>query len=197
MTLYQLKPRFQNLLRPAVIALCRAGVTPNQVTSAALLGSLVWGLWMLAAPNSALPWLLLPLFLLLRMALNAVDGMLAREHQQQSHSGAILNEVGDVLSDAFLYAPFFLLQDASLALGASFMFLALLTEFVGLLGHVTGAGRRYDGPLGKSDRALVFGALALLLGFGVPPAPWFNAVSAALCVLLALTCVKRARLALP
>jgi CDP-diacylglycerol--glycerol-3-phosphate 3-phosphatidyltransferase len=197
MTTYALKPRFQNLLRPITGALFRAGVTPNQVTSAALLASLAYGLWMLCSPASAWPWLLLPLFLLLRMAMNAIDGMLARDYKQQSHAGAILNEVGDVVSDAALYAPFFMLPGASLALGATLLFLSLLTEFVGLLGHVTGAGRRYDGPLGKSDRAVVFGALGLALGAGVPLAPWFNALCGALCMLLALTCFNRARKALP
>jgi CDP-diacylglycerol--glycerol-3-phosphate 3-phosphatidyltransferase len=33
------------------------------------------------------------------MALNAIDGMLAREHDMQSPLGAMLNELGDVLSD--------------------------------------------------------------------------------------------------
>ena len=43
--------------------------------------------------------LLLPAVLFLRMALNAIDGMLAREHNQKSALGAILNELGDVFSD--------------------------------------------------------------------------------------------------
>jgi len=36
------------------------------------------------------------------MALNAIDGMLAREHHMQSKLGAILNELGDVVSDTVL-----------------------------------------------------------------------------------------------
>ena len=43
------------------------------------------------------------------MALNAIDGMLAREYGQKSRLGAYLNELGDVVSDAALYAPFALL----------------------------------------------------------------------------------------
>ncbi|MEA2012673.1 MAG: CDP-alcohol phosphatidyltransferase family protein, partial [Verrucomicrobiota bacterium] len=39
-----LKPAFQNLLRPICRALARAGVTANQITVAALLGSIVIGL---------------------------------------------------------------------------------------------------------------------------------------------------------
>ena len=52
------------------------------------------------------PFLLLPLWLFVRMALNAVDGMLAREFGQKSRLGAYLNEISDVVSDAALYAPF-------------------------------------------------------------------------------------------
>jgi CDP-diacylglycerol--glycerol-3-phosphate 3-phosphatidyltransferase len=197
MTVYDLKPRFQRLLRPITDALFRAGVTANQVTNAAMFASLAYGAWLLSAPASRWPYLMLPLILLVRMALNAIDGMLARQYQQQTHLGAILNEVGDVVSDAALYAPFFLLPGASPALGATVIFLALLTEFVGLLGHVTGAGRRYDGPLGKSDRAVVFGGLGLLIGFGVPVQPWFAPLSGVLCVLLVWTCLNRASKALP
>lgn len=49
------------------------------------------------APSQPLLYLLLPLWMLLRMALNAVDGMLAREFGQQSRLGAYLNELCDVM----------------------------------------------------------------------------------------------------
>ena len=43
MTIYDLKPAFQNLLRPGCRALANAGVTANQVTVVALLISIVVG----------------------------------------------------------------------------------------------------------------------------------------------------------
>src|SRR5438445_2081777 len=106
MTLYQIKPKFQALLRPLVKRLAARGVTANQVTLAAAGGSLVVG-----ALVAALAWLpgvflLMPLWLFVRMALNAVDGMLAREHGQQSVLGAYLNELGDIVSDIALILPF-------------------------------------------------------------------------------------------
>ena len=98
-----------------------------------MLASIAYGGWLACQPERPLPWLLLPVFLFLRMALNAIDGMLAREHGQKSRLGGILNEVGDVVSDAALYLPFALLlaQPAWVALA---VVLALLTEFVGVLG---------------------------------------------------------------
>ena len=56
-------------------------------------------------------FMLLPIVLFIRMALNALDGMLARECNQQTRFGAILNETGDVISDIALYLPFLFLPE--------------------------------------------------------------------------------------
>jgi len=191
-SIYQLKSRFQDLLRPLLRGLVAVGVTANHVTLGAMLTSVAYGGWLACQPGRALPWLLLPLFLFLRMALNAIDGMLAREHGQKSRLGGILNEVGDVVSDAALYLPFALLlaQPAWAVLAVA---LALLTEFVGVLGPSLGATRRYDGPMGKSDRAFVFGAYGLLLGLWPQAAAWGGWVFGLSAALMALTCVNRAR----
>ena len=105
-SVYDLKPKFQNLLRPLCASLARSGVTANQVTIGAAaisiaLGAAIW------ATHGA-PWVLwlVPLVLFVRMALNAIDGMLAREFEQKSALGAVLNELGDVVSDTALYLPF-------------------------------------------------------------------------------------------
>lgn len=193
-TIYDLKPRFQQLLRPLVGTLHRAGISANAVTVSACIASLAYGAWMLA--QSPLPFLLLPLFMLVRMALNAIDGMLARDFNQQSRLGAVLNEAGDVVSDVCLYAPFALLAGVNSGIVALVVFLSILTEFVGVLGQVIGGGRRYDGPMGKSDRAFVFGALGLLIGARVPFLPCLNPVLLIASALLAWTVVNRARQAL-
>lgn len=112
-SIYQLKSRFQALLRPFVVKLASAGVTANQVTLFALLLSIVAGGAMALWPAQNWPWLLLPAVMFVRMALNAVDGMLAREHGMKSPLGAILNELCDVFSDIALYLPFALLDPAS------------------------------------------------------------------------------------
>lgn len=80
MTIYDLKPAFQNLLRPACNMLARAGVTANQVTVAAVLLSFATGAVVLAGNADRRVLLLVPVVLMIRMALNAIDGMLAREH---------------------------------------------------------------------------------------------------------------------
>jgi CDP-diacylglycerol--glycerol-3-phosphate 3-phosphatidyltransferase len=155
---------------------------------------LVGGGLVLAAQAGQLRWfLLLPLWFLLRMALNAIDGMLAREFAQSSPLGAYLNELSDVVADAALYLPFAFIPEAGAALTLLLIFLANLAEMAGVLGIVTARNRRNDGPMGKSDRALVFGLLGLLLGAGVAPEAWLTAAMALIALLLLLTIANRVR----
>ena len=161
MSIYLLKPRFQALLRPAVGALHGAGITANQVTLAACAVSVALGLGLYAAGAPRDGLLLIPAWMALRMAFNAVDGMLAREHGQASKLGALLNELTDVLSDAALFLPLALVAPFSPFWVGAFIVMAALSEFAGALGPSVGASRRYDGPMGKSDRAAAVGALAL------------------------------------
>lgn len=200
MSLYLLKPRFQSLLRPVVGALHAAGVTANQVTVAACVVSLLLGLGLYLGPapdgggaRGALA--LIPLWMLLRMAFNAVDGMLAREFGQASKLGALLNELTDVLSDAALYLPLALLTPLQPVWVAAFALLAALSEFAGALGPTIGASRRYDGPMGKSDRALVVGAVALWAALAPLPAA-FVLLMPLLTLLTAATVLQRMRGAL-
>jgi CDP-diacylglycerol--glycerol-3-phosphate 3-phosphatidyltransferase len=192
-SIYALKPTFQLLLRPHVGRLARAGVTANQVTVAAAIGSIAVAVIVAWSWPVRWPFLLVPVWLFARMALNAIDGMLARDYGQKSRLGAYLNEISDVASDAALYAPFALFT----AFGAFWIGLVIvlsaLTELAGVQGQTIGASRRYDGPMGKSDRAFVFGALGLWAGFGGAYPPWTVAIMVVLCLALALTVVNRVR----
>jgi CDP-diacylglycerol--glycerol-3-phosphate 3-phosphatidyltransferase len=192
-TLYDLKPRFQALLRPLAAVLARAGVSANQVTLAAALGSLAAGTLIALLAPQRWPFLLLPVWLFLRMALNALDGMLAREFGQKSALGAYLNEICDVVSDAALYLPIAAIAPFAPAMAALVVFLAALSEFAGVLGVMVGASRRYDGPMGKSDRALVFGALGLWIGIGGALPDWLAWLLPLVAALIAINIVNRVR----
>ena len=116
LSIYQLKPRFQNLLRPLVQRLYDNGTTANQITVLAAVISVLVGTVIALFPGHAWLFALIPLWMILRMALNAIDGMLAREFGQQSRLGAYLNELCDVVADSALILPFALLPGASLLL---------------------------------------------------------------------------------
>jgi len=193
LSIYALKPKFQALLRPVTAALARRGVTANQVTLAAAVASVAIGMFIAWRVPERWPFLLLPLWMFLRMALNAIDGMLAREFGQKSCLGAFLNELTNVVSDSALYLPFAFLPPFSPLWTGSVIVLAVLSEFAGVLGPAVGASRRYDGPMGKSDRALVFGALGLWAGLGYVLPEWLAWVMPLLALLIGVTIVNRVR----
>ncbi len=194
-SVYDLKPKFQNLLRPAMSALARAGLTPNLVTVTAIVGSILAGAAVSQSAQKPTLLLLLPGWLFLRMALNAIDGMMARELGMSSQLGAVLNELGDAVSDLGLYLPLAFVYEAAAWPVVAFSIGAVLTEFSGVLGRALGASRHYEGPMGKSDRAFVVGALGLAT-FLFPAAlrawPWIFAVASLLTVATCLNRVARA-----
>ncbi len=195
-SIYDLKARFQALLRPSCRALAAAGISANQVTLAAIVLSCVAGAAIAIWPASSWPLLLVPLVLFLRMALNAIDGMLAREHDMQSSLGAVLNELGDVLSDVALYLPLALVAGVNAVLIVLITILAVVSEMAGVVAVQIGAERRYDGPMGKSDRAFFFGFICLLLGLRIETLPWLDFLLVGVVLLLLVTIFNRSRRAL-
>ena len=195
-SIYQLKPQFQRRLRPIVVRLARHGATANQVTVTAMAlsiaGGTVVGIW----HDQPMALLVLPFVLPLRMALNAIDGMLAREHGQAGRLGAILNELGDVVSDSALYLPLALAWPDLAWLVVMVVVTAVIAEMTGVVAVQIGASRRYDGPMGKSDRAAVLGLICFAGGIGLPLQPWITWVLGLIALLGAATIVNRARGAL-
>lgn len=192
-SIYQLKPRFQALLRPTVQRLHARGVTANQVTLAAAGVSVLLGALVAAFAGHLWLFALIPLWMLLRMALNAIDGMLAREFGQQSTLGAYLNELCDVIADSALLLPFAVLPEVSTLWVVLVTLLAVFVEYAGVMGPLVGAGRRYDGPMGKSDRAFVFGVLGAGIATGLLPQAWLDGLFMLIALLLVWTLVNRVR----
>ena len=142
---------------------------------------------------------LLPITLLLRMALNAIDGMLAREHNMQTRLGAFLNELGDVVSDSAIFLGFALVVlpiPFAMALMVLITVLAALSEMTGVLAQALTGTRRYDGPMGKSDRAFWISLLAVLLACGISTGLWVPLALGAIALLTALTIINRVAQAL-
>ena len=164
-SIYNIKPKFQKLLRPLLTMLHKFDVTANQITTASILLSMALGVAFWNADKYPLLFLLLPLGLLMRMALNALDGMMAREYNQQSKKGELLNEIGDVVSDIFIFFPLLKFEKNSIYLIVAFICLSILNELVGVMGKAVGNERRYEGRMGKSDRAFVISVYGLISYF--------------------------------
>jgi alpha-beta hydrolase superfamily lysophospholipase/phosphatidylglycerophosphate synthase len=194
---YGLKPRFQGLLRPVAGRLVDSGIRANHVTFAACAGSIALGTVLSLNADRPVLFFLLPTFLFIRMAMNALDGIMAREFGQASRLGVYANELGDIVSDAFCLLPFAFVPGFSPVWMGALIFLAAMSETTGILAQFVQASRRYDGPMGKSDRALVFGLIAIWIGAGGTILPRLAlAFCATMSLLLAATIWNRASHAL-
>jgi CDP-diacylglycerol--glycerol-3-phosphate 3-phosphatidyltransferase len=82
------------------------------------------------------------------------------------------------------------------ALVPTFVVLGIISEMAGVAALQIGAERRYDGPLGKSDRAFAIGAICFVLGCGAPAGLWLEIALVLLILLAAVTIANRSRRAL-
>ena len=194
-SVYQIKPAFQKLLRPLLNFLFKNGITANQITAFSILFSSGLGLMFLQYKEFKIILLLLPLGLLIRMALNALDGMMAKQFNMQSKLGEVLNEIGDVLSDLFIILPFIILPHMDAWIIILFAILTILNEFSGILAKAINGERRYDGPMGKSDRAFIIGLFCIVYFFwnGIELfANWIFGLASLLVIVSTLIRLKKA-----
>ncbi len=189
-TIYSLKPAFQRTLRPIADGWAKRGGTANQLTAMGLAISAAAGVAAAVGRMSPQWMLAVPALLFARMALNALDGMVAREHGQASQAGRIFNEMADVGGDLMAYLPFALALPDQAWLVVTVVTMGLLTEFAAVLDE---AERRNEGPLGKSDRAFLFGLIAVVIGLGHQPGHWTTVVLAIAIPGLAVTLRNRLR----
>lgn len=192
-SIYDLKPKFQQLLWPFLEFLVKRRFTPNVITILALFGSILVGA-VIGLTGGEAHWLLvMPVWLFLRMALNAIDGMMARKYNMGTALGRILNELGDILSDLALYFPLGYVAPESMAAVVLFIIGAVLTEFCGVLGYALAVKRHYEGPMGKSDRAFLVGALTLATAYWGGLKFYWSWVLMIAAILTGWTCFNRVR----
>ena len=189
-SMYKIKPRFQQLLKPVLNMFYKVGFTANGITWMAIFLSAVIGVMFWFFPNGHMLWIF-TVGLLVRMALNALDGMMAKTYNMTSVSGEMLNELGDVISDAVMFFPLIKLTGVNFWWVLFFIFLSMLNEFIGVLTKAATGTRRYDGPMGKSDRALILGVTCLLFFFFPQISVAFNYIFAGMSILLLLSSVIR------
>lgn len=160
---YSLKPGFQNLLIQFMRYLVKHSYTPNQITLFTCFSCVLYSAFLALPTTSHLFLLLLPIFLITRMAFNALDGMIAIHTQNQTAQGVVYNEICDVVSDLVLFSAFLFILPAYHLFWVVLIALSLLTEFVSLAIFQAVGIRPYLGPFGKSDRAVYLGLTAFIL----------------------------------
>ena len=132
-SVYKLKPKFQDLIRPLAVKLNKWGITPNTITVLAVVLSAFIGNSLYRQADYRMALLMVPFLYLLRMVLNALDGIIAKEFNKQSSVGEILNEMGDVISDVLIFIGLLGFKDVNLLILIGFISLSIINEFSGVL----------------------------------------------------------------
>lgn len=164
-----LRPKIERLLAPAVRALARAGVTPNQVTVVGTLGVAIGALGFFPTGHLFAGTIVCTAFVFA----DTLDGLLARVTRSSGTWGAFLDSTLDRIVEAAVFGGlvlwFFRGGHDSLLAG-----LALFCLVVGALvsyakARAEGLGLRCDvGLAGHAEKLLVSLVAAGLAGLGVP-----------------------------
>ena len=190
-SIYKLKTKFQNLLMPICEKLVKLKVSPNQITVTTVLLNIVFAGLIYKFNDYKLIYLTIPVFLFLRMALNALDGMIANKFNQKTKMGVFYNEAGDVISDTVFFYVFLRVIGISEMYNLLFVFLSALSEYIGVVAVMVDNKRHYEGPMGKSDRAFLISLLAIIYYF--IGNQYFNYILILAIVLLIFTIFNRVR----
>jgi CDP-diacylglycerol--glycerol-3-phosphate 3-phosphatidyltransferase len=187
------KTWLQKLMHPLARLLFDDGVRAIHVTSCAGLISVAVGV--LVAAFAFHPWVfvLVPIWMILRMLLNAVVAVLISEFGQHSRLGTCAHELSRVVAETALFLPFAVIPKVSMLLVLTVTLLAIFSEFAGLLGPLIKASRRRDGPMTSDLRLLCFGIFGAGIGSGYVLTAPINIALAVITVLLLLTIITRIR----
>ena len=167
MSLYRAKSLFVATLAPFERVAIRRQVSPNTLTAHGLALGIAAAAAVAIGSVWPMVWIAVLPLNVARLALNALDGSVARITGVETDRGAVANELSDRLADvllmcaAFVVAPWWV---AAAAL-ASVQF----AEYVPVLGWAVHGIRRFDGPMGKPDRALLV-SVGCLVGVWLPAA---------------------------
>jgi CDP-diacylglycerol--glycerol-3-phosphate 3-phosphatidyltransferase len=190
--IYAIKPAFQRSLRGVEDWLVARGVHPDTLTYTALGLSILGGACLYLAPDRPLLLLLVPVVVLVRTALNALDGLVAKRTGLARPWGEVLNESCDRLADVSLFGGIALAPGVNHLVGAITLVAVLLGSYIGILSKAAGGPRQYGGPMGKADRMILL-ALAAPLGLGLPVARVFDVLLGVVLVGVLVMAALRAR----
>jgi CDP-diacylglycerol--glycerol-3-phosphate 3-phosphatidyltransferase len=192
MGIYQIKPRFQRSLQGVEAFLVRRRVHPDYLTIAALVLSILGGVALYGSRWAGWLLLLIVPVALGRTALNALDGLVARDTGLARPWGEVLNEFCDRLADVALFAGVALAPGSQPSLGAVVVVVMLLSSYLAILSKAAGGRRQYVGVMGKADR-MIYLSLAAVVAFALPGVPIFTIFLVLVLAGLAITIVQRAQ----
>ncbi|NIM93680.1 MAG: hypothetical protein GTO18_08205 [Anaerolineales bacterium] len=154
MGIYSTKSLWQKVLKPIVTISVQYQVHPDVFTYSAVIISIVGAVGLyLARTSHAWLWILPPC-VLLRLTLNLLDGLVARERQLADTFGELKNEFGDRVADVAIFLGLALGGYVDTRLVLISLSLILCVSYLGILGKAMTGERVYSGIFGKGDRMI-------------------------------------------
>jgi archaetidylinositol phosphate synthase len=193
MGIYSTKSKWQQALRPLVAFCARNQVYPDVFTYGAVVLSFVGAFAFLRA-GARRAWLwLVPPCVLVRLLLNLMDGLVAREMGLASAWGEVKNEFGDRVADTAIFLGLGFGGYVDVRLVTLALALILCVSYLGILGKALGAVRVYGGIFGKGDRMISLAVFTLypLFGGDLASYNWYLALAA---LAATVTIVQRLRI---
>ncbi len=154
MGIYGIKPKFQQVLMTVERPLVRWRVPPDVLTLSALGISFLGGFALFASQWTVWTLLAVPFAVLIRICLNALDGMVAKDLGVARPWGEVLNELCDRLADVAFFVGLALVPGINIPIVVGVLVLMLVTSYVGILSRAAGGPRQYGGVMGKADRMI-------------------------------------------
>jgi len=170
--IYSIKPYFQKTLVPARNLCLKLHVSPTIINIKGVIASVIIALAIVFYPQWPILIFFIPIFAFVRTALNALDGMVARELAASSAFGEVLNEFLDRLSDVIIFGAFIFVPGVMAPLALVTVALVVLISYVGILSKAVGGPRMYAGVMGKADRMFWLGLYAIFVYFFASSLPW-------------------------
>jgi CDP-diacylglycerol--glycerol-3-phosphate 3-phosphatidyltransferase len=161
MGIYTVKPLFQKTLTPVTNWLINHRVHPDTINMMGLAASVGIAICIYFSPVALWTLLLVPVLAFIRTASNALDGLVSRALGAASAFGEVLNEFLDRISDALIFYSIALLASANIILGSVTVIVILLNSYLSIVSKAAGGTRQYGGIMGKADRMIYLGMIAL------------------------------------
>jgi CDP-diacylglycerol--glycerol-3-phosphate 3-phosphatidyltransferase len=166
MRIYSVKPKFQKILEGDKKLLVKMGVGPTAINIAALIVSIFAGLVIFYSDNDLRLLYFIPLLAFVRIAFNALDGMVARETKAKNQKfGEVMNEFVDRLSDCAFFLGLAFVSYVNMSWALLTLIAVLLVSYLGIVGKSAGGSRQYVGLMGKADRMFWLSVACILTAF--------------------------------
>lgn len=132
-------------------------ISPNRISWSLVPIGAVTAFLYFFAPSAPLLYLLGALFILVRMVVGTMDGLIAVKFQKSSPMGEMINRIAPEVCDILLMLGVVFSAPEYLKIGAIALAMCWAVTFFGLIGLTAGKKIQSVGPVGQTDRVVALG----------------------------------------